>query len=429
MEFTVQKSRLKGRVRIPGSKSHTIRGLILGALADGKSVLRNALDSSDTRSCVQFVKALGADVDVSESKRWTVKGTAGRPYARAGWIDVGTSGTTLFLGMGAAALGEEEVKITGDAQTKRRDAAPLLRALGDLGAAAYSIDDNGCAPLVVGGGMKGGEVVVECPTSQYLSALLISCPLADARTTIKVPLLHEKPYVGMTLQWLSDLGVGVEYEEDYSEFTIPGRQSYKGFDVEVPGDFSSGTFFLVAAAVTGSELVLEGLDISDSQGDKEVVWMLERMGCEVELLADAIALRGPEQLKGCELDLNATPDALPALAVAGALAGGETCLVNIPQARMKETDRIKVMATELHKMGADVKELPDGLVISGGELHGADLHGHGDHRVVMALSVAGLAAEGVTRIDTAEAAEITFPDFPELMRHAGADIRREGRPE
>jgi len=234
--------------------------------------------------------------------------------------------------------------------------------------------------------------------------------------------LHEKPYVGMTLQWLRELGVKVEHDCGYGFLKIPGNQRYGGFDRSVPGDFSSAAFFLVGAAVTGSELLLEGLDMSDSQGDKAVVGMLEEMGCEIDIFENSISVRGPERLKGGEFDLNATPDALPAMAVAGAMARGRTHLANVPQARMKETDRIAVMASELTKMGAKVEALPDGLIISGGELRGADLHGHGDHRVVMALSVAGMAASGQTRVDTAGAAAITFPEFPELMRRAGGRL-------
>ncbi len=422
MDFVVEKSRIGGEVLIPGSKSHTIRGLLLGALADGESVLRDPLDSSDTRSCLRFVEAIGAGVDAADERRWVIAGTGGALHA-ADRVDVGNSGTTLFLGMGAASTGEERIEITGDEQTRSRVAGPLLDALSQLGATAYSVHGDGCAPLVVGGGLQGGHAVIECPTSQYLSALLIGCPLAAADSVIDVPLLHEKPYVEMTLRWLSDLGVRVGHNAALSRFEIPGGQRFCAFDAAVPADFSSTAFFLLAAAVCGTELLVRGLDMSDTQGDREMVWMLQRMGCEIELLDGAVAIKGPETLAGGDFDLNATPDLLPAMAVAGALAGGRTRLLNVPQARIKETDRIHVMAVELGRMGARVEELDDGLVIEGGRLHGAQLSGHGDHRVVMALSVAGLAAGGPTRIDTAEAVSVTFPNFMELMTSIGADIR------
>ncbi|MHC4592214.1 MAG: 3-phosphoshikimate 1-carboxyvinyltransferase, partial [Planctomycetota bacterium] len=281
---------------------------------------------------------------------------------------------------------------------------------------------NDCAPLVVGGGLRGGSVSIECPTSQYLSSLLIGCPLAQGDTTIEVPLLNEKPYVAMTLGWLNELGIDHEAADDFSRFQIPGRQHYPAFERSVPGDFSSATFFLVAAAITGSRLFLRGLDMQDTQGDKAVVAMLAEMGCDVQVEPDGITVEGPDELEGATFDLNATPDALPAMAVAGCFAWGETQLVNVPQARVKETDRLAVMASELRKMGGTVEELADGLVIQGGGLRGAELHGHGDHRVVMALAVAGLAAEGPATVDSAEAVSVTFPSFVELMRGAGAKM-------
>jgi 3-phosphoshikimate 1-carboxyvinyltransferase len=425
LKFRVTQSKLAGEVTIPGSKSHTIRGLILGLLAEGTSRLRRPLASSDTESCVGFCRALGAKVDTRDPQCWTVVGTAGRLAAPDGAVDVGNSGTTLFLGMSAAALSRGLVELTGDDQTRRRSAGPLLKALSDLGATARSKAGNGCAPLVVGGGLKGGKVSIECPTSQYMSSLLISCPLAGGDTDITAPLLNEKPYVQMTCRWLTELGIRFESAADLQHFRIPGGQRYTAFDRTVPADFSSATFFLVAAAVTGSDLVLRGLDMNDTQGDKAVVGMLQQMGCTVTVEPDGVRIRGPKRLHGGTFDLNATPDALPAMAVAGCLADGETRLLNVPQARMKETDRLSTTTQELRKMGAQVEELPDGLIVKGGRLRGARVTGHADHRVVMALAVAGMAAEGETVVETAEAAAITFPTFADLMCRIGARLGTE----
>ena len=423
MKLQTGKCALAGEVLIPGSKSHTIRGLVIGMLADGETRLLAPLVSSDTRSCAAACRALGAEVDTSDPACWTVRGTDGRPKAAADVVDVGNSGATLRLAMSAAALAEGLTEFTGDEQIRRRPAGPLLGALRALGATAYSKAGNDCAPLVVGGGLQGGRVSIECPTSQYLSSLLISCPLAQADTEIEIPLLNEKPYVGITCRWLEERGIRFEAAADLQSFRIPGGQRYSGFERAVPADFSSATFFLVAAAVTASDLLLRGLDMTDTQGDKAVVGMLERMGCEVIAGPEGVRIRGPERLKGATFDLNATPDALPALAVAGAVAEGETRLVNAPQARIKETDRVEVMAAELGKMGARVTELPDGLVVQGGALRGAEVHGHDDHRVVMALAVAGMAAQGTTTVAGAEAMSVTFPTFPDLMAGVGADIR------
>jgi len=425
MELRARPGRLSGTVAVPASKSHTIRGLIIGTLASGRSVLRAPLRSNDTESCIRACRALGARISTEEGDCWLIEGTGARPQAAAEPVDVGNSGTTLFLAMTAAALADGTTEFTGDEQTRRRPAGPLLDALRALGATAYSVRGNGRAPLVVGGGLKGGKVRIECPTSQYLSSLLIGCPLARGETVIEVPLLNERPYVEMTLSWIERLGIRCERTEDFGLFRIPGGQSYAPFDRTVPADFSSATFFLVAAAVTGSRLFLAGLDMEDVQGDRAVVGMLEQMGCGVTVEQDGIWIEGPDRLHGGSFDLNATPDALPAMAVAGCVAEGETRLLNVPQARAKETDRLAVMATELRKLGARVEELPDGLVIQGGELRGTRVEGHGDHRVVMSLAVAGLVASGETVVSTAEAIAITFPNFAELMRGVGADVSLE----
>jgi 3-phosphoshikimate 1-carboxyvinyltransferase len=257
-------------------------------------------------------------------------------------------------------------------------------------------------------------------TSQYLTSLLIALPCAEKDSVIDVPLLNEQPYVTMTLSWLERLGISLE-NRDYRSFRVPGGQKYPAFKESIAADFSSATFFLVAAAVTGSELILEGLDFDDPQGDKEVVNILREMGAEIRIDGRSLTIKGGE-LRGGTFDLNAIPDALPALSVAACFAHGETRLVNVPQARLKETDRISVMHSELSKLGADIDELPDGLVIRGGTLRGGRVKGHHDHRIVMALAVAGLACEGQVEVDTAEAVSVTFPEFCNLMKNTGADI-------
>ena len=232
--------------------------------------------------------------------------------------------------------------------------------------------------------------------------------------------------MGITLDWLDRQGI--RYERDgWDEFRIPAGQVYKPFDRVVPADWSSATFFLVAAAITGGSLILEGLDTNDSQGDKAVVGMLETMGCRSEGVPGGIRIEGLP-MNGVVLDLNATPDALPAMAVAACFAEGETRLVNVPQARMKETDRITVMTSELLKLGADVEELPDGMIIRGRRpgsincdipvIRGAMVDGHDDHRVVMALAVAALGCCGRITIKGAEAADVTFPGFFDLLNRA-----------
>ncbi len=420
MEFIVTPSRLKGTVNIPGSKSHTIRALAFALLGEGESIIESPLDSSDTRSCVNMARIFGARID-DTGDSWRVAGRGGDITAPDDIIDVGNSGTTLYIGMGIAALATGHTIFTGDTQIRSRPAEGLIGAIKGLGGDAFSTRGNGMPPLVVRGRMKGGRTKIRAVTSQYLTSLLIAAPLAPRASVIRVPLLNEKPYVTMTLSWLDRLGI--KYENDgYRVFKIPGGQGYPRFHERIPADFSSASFFMVAAAVTGSSLVLKGLDWNDTQGDREALNILSAMGATVDIGEMGITVRGGA-LKGGTFDLNAIPDALPALAVAACFAEGETRLVNVPQARLKETDRIAVMREELSKMGADIEERPDGLLIRRSDLRGARVNGRHDHRVVMALAVAGLAARGETVIETAESASVTFPGFRDLMASIGAEIR------
>jgi 3-phosphoshikimate 1-carboxyvinyltransferase len=313
--------------------------------------------------------------------------------------------------------------LTGDEQIRRRPSGPLAAALNDLGASVRSTRANGCAPFVVEGMLRGGATAIEAVSSQFLTSLLINAPLAAANSHIRVPLLNERPYVEITLDWLEREGIQLVHDQ-LREFRIPGGQSYRAFDRRIPGDFSSATFFLVAGALGENDVTCLGLDMNDTQGDRAVVDYLRRMGARVNVGPDRIRVQAAE-LRGCEIDLNATPDALPMMAVAGCFAAGATHLVNVPQARIKETDRIAVMRQELERLGARVKELPDGLVIEQSELRGAEVGGHGDHRVIMALAIAGGLIPGRTIIHDSEAVAVTFPTFAEALRKLGGKVSAE----
>ncbi|MBN1867808.1 3-phosphoshikimate 1-carboxyvinyltransferase [Candidatus Sumerlaeota bacterium] len=428
MILEVQRSALRGSVPIPGSKSHTVRAVVLASLAEGRSRLGDPLDSLDTRAAVGACSALGAKIDTaSDPNAWFIEGVAGKPSVPENVIDVANSGTTLYVVMGAAALcGSGWVVLTGDEQIRRRPADRLMSALRDLGVEIFSTRGNDMCPFVLRGPLRGGRTSIEAITSQWVTSILLNAPLAQRDVELEVTRLNEAPYVQMTVDWLEGLGIELEYDEYFSRFRIPSGQHYPSFDRAIPADFSSATFFLVAGAALDAELELTGLDMRDSQGDKAVIDYLKAMGAKIEIddVAGAIRVK-KSSLHGTEIDLNATPDALPAMAVAGALADGITTLVNVPQARVKETDRIAVMAAELRKMGVKVKETPDGMMIEGrnGTLERCEsLCGHGDHRVVMALSLAAMAAEGPSRIDTAESVAVTFPSFVSLMTNLGARI-------
>ena len=423
MRLICRKSRLHGEVRIPGSKSHTIRAVAIASLAEGVSTIRAPLHSNDTLAAVGAYRALGAKIHLAPEE-WRVEGTAGEVRTPDDVIDVRNSGVTLRTALGTCALLRRGMAVlTGDEQIRRRPAGPLAASLNDLGADVRSTRETGTAPFVVRGRLRGGATTIEGTTSQYVTGLLINTPLADGDSVIEVVKLNEAPYVEMTLDWLRRQGIRFE-QEGLTRFRVPGGQTYRPVDRAIPADFSSATFFVGAGALDDNDVILVGLDLSDTQGDKAVLGYVAQMGARVDSVARGIRVR-PGELTGCEIDLNATPDALPTLAVLGCFARGTTRLVNVPQALIKETDRIAVMAAELARLGARVEELPDGIVVHESALRGAEVDGHGDHRVVMALAVAGCSIPGTTVVHGAEAAAVTFPGFVECMRGLGADIRVE----
>jgi 3-phosphoshikimate 1-carboxyvinyltransferase len=439
MRARISPHTFSGTVRIPASKSHTIRQLLIASLAGGTSEIIAPLDSLDTRSCAAACRAFGAVItehyNDDKLAAYTVQGNNGFKKSEKGVrhhsIDVGNSGTTLYLALAAAGLGNEPFEFTGDEQIQRRSAAPLMEALAGLGIHAESINGNGCAPIVVQGPWKGGKVTLPCPTSQYLSAILLAAPLAPAGvvTEVAVPLLNERPYIEMTLSYLDAQNIPWEAAPDLSRFVIPGGASWKPFSRSVPGDFSSAAFPACAAAISGGPVTLLGLDPNDLQGDKFFLEMLAAMGCMVqwEQIPETaaghrltVSRSGP--LRGGSFDLNATPDLLPAAAITAAFAEGDTALVNVAHARIKETDRIAVMAAELAKLGVRCTERPDGLIIhgagglAGGTVSGGLIDGHGDHRIVMAFAAAALSAQAPIVIDGAESAAVTYPGFLELLQ-------------
>jgi 3-phosphoshikimate 1-carboxyvinyltransferase len=325
--------------------------------------------------------------------------------------------------MGVASLVDGTTVLTGDAQIVRRPVQSLIDALNQLGGSVSSTRNNGLPPVIVRGRLKGGKARLRGTSSQYVSSLLISCPLIEKDSEIEVFDVAETPYIEMTKVWLNRQAIRYEASDDFTHFEFLGGQSYRGQEVAVPADFSSATFFLVAGAIGHSDITLLGLDMNDVQGDKQVVTYLKEMGANISFEKGGIRVRGGA-LRGIELDMGNTPDALPAMAVLSCFASGKTILRNVAHARLKETDRISVMAKELTRLGARVEELPDGLIIHESNLKGCPVKGYGDHRVVMALTVAGMAIPGRTTVDTAEAVSVTFPNFIERVKNLGGKIRR-----
>lgn len=424
MKAKVNNSIVRGEIFAPPSKSYTHRAIIMSALADG-TVVNRPLLSADTVATISACRAVGAKIS-EEGDRLVVKGVKGKPSVPADTIDVANSGTTLRLMSAICALCDGTTVLTGDESIQTRPNTPLIDVLNSLGASVRSIAGDGTAPIEVTGPMTGGDAVMGGGiSSQFFSALLIACPLCSRQTEIMVEgALKSRPYVEITIEMLKSAGISIELNEDIRgqlTFIIPPDQSYRLKEYTVPGDFSSASYLLAAGALVGNGITVKGL-FPNSQGDSAIIHILQEMGGDIKWdkeKGEVVVNRS--QLKGISVDVGMTPDLVPTLAALGAAAKGQMVIENAEHVRYKETDRLHAMTVELTRMGVDITEEPDRLVINGGGLHGARVSGWHDHRIVMALTVAGLIA-GDTVIDTTESVEISYPGFFEDMKGLGGDI-------
>jgi 3-phosphoshikimate 1-carboxyvinyltransferase len=432
MDAHVSPSTVSGTARAPPSKSYTHRAILAAGLGDGATV-RDPLVSADTRATARAVEAFGGSVSFAEDgSKAVVDGVAGVPATPADVIECANSGTTMRLVTAVTGLVDGTTVLTGDSSLRSRPQGPLLDALDQLGASARSTRSNGQAPLVVDGPMRGGTASIPGDvSSQFVTALLVAGALtADGVDVALETELKSAPYVDVTLDVLDAFGVGAratagDTADAVAGYRVDGGQSYApaGDSYRVPGDFSSMSYLLAAGAVAGDpEVVVEGA-VPNAQGDAAILDIVERMGAPVEWDEDAgTATVERADLSGVTVDVGDTPDLLPTIATLGAVADGDTRIENAEHVRYKETDRVTAMAEELAKMGASVTEEQDALTVHGGDttLEGATVDGRADHRIVMALAVAALAADGDTTIQGAEHVDVSFPGFFDALADLGA---------
>ncbi len=394
---------------LPGSKSHTHRALIAAALARGESVLANALQAEDTELTAQALTRLGAGVHWGPAGV-RVQGVGGhwRPVSEP--IYLGNSGTSMRFLTALMALGEGQYRLTGSPRLCERPMGELLAALRQLGVNAVSKLGDGCPPVIVQGGLTGGRAQLSgAVSSQYLSALLFIAPLAPQGAEIEVTgELVSRPYVDLTLDVLGAFGI-TYYREGYRFFQAPGGQEYLARDYEIEADASSASYFWAAAALTGGRVTVTNLSLEPCQGDINYLSVLARMGCRIAQAPEGLTVVGGP-LSGAQVDMSAMPDLVPTLAVLAAFAKGDTIITGAAHLRHKESDRLHAVATELGKMGISAEETPDGLVIRGGQPHGADIDTYEDHRIAMSFAVAGLKIPGIKITNPACVAK-SFPDF------------------
>ncbi|MEF1175013.1 3-phosphoshikimate 1-carboxyvinyltransferase, partial [Vibrio sinaloensis] len=384
-------NKVSGQVNLPGSKSVSNRALLLAALAKGKTRLTNLLDSDDIRHMLNALTQLGVHYQLSEDKTVCEVEGLGQPFQSAQALELflGNAGTAMRPLAAALCLGQGEYVLTGEPRMKERPIGHLVDALRQAGAEVEYLENENFPPLKIHGtGLKGGTVEIDGSiSSQFLTAFLMSAPLAQDDVTIKiVGDLVSKPYIDITLHIMAQFGVHVE-NNNYQEFVIRKGQSYVApGDFLVEGDASSASYFLAAAAIKGGEIKVTGIGKNSIQGDIQFADALEKMGAQIEWGDDYVISRVGE-LKAVDMDFNHIPDAAMTIATTALFAKGTTAIRNVYNWRVKETDRLSAMATELRKVGAEVEEGEDYIIVNPpAKLTHAAIDTYDDHRMAMCFS-------------------------------------------
>ena len=410
MDVVIKRSEVNGRATPPPSKSYTHRAFLSSSLSR-KSKVYNALIAEDTLATLRCCKKMGARYHRRDSFEFF-----GCKEINSGYYYVANSGTTLRLFTGILTLSKGISVIDGDESIRRRPNLELVKALNELGARIKGFMDYS-APLVIGGLLKGGEVEIRAMSSQFVSSLLFSLPLARFDSTVKVLDVKSKPYIDVTLHVLEESGIRIEREGNV--FYIEGNQEYNLREFKVPADFSSASY-LISAGVLAGKVVVEGL-YESKQGDRAIVDIVREMGGNVKWNKEkGVLIAEKSELEGIDVDAKDIPDLVPTLAVLGAVAKGRTVIYNAEHLRYKETDRIETTYRNLKALGVKVEKRRDGLEIEGGEVKGGVVDSYGDHRIAMAFSLLGLISEVVVK--NAEVVSISFPNFFEVLKGLGARV-------
>ena len=403
-----------GTINLPGSKSVSNRALLLAAMAKGKTRLTNLLDSDDVRHMLNALKALGIHYQLSDCHTiCDIEGIDGPLKSNSALeIFLGNAGTAMRPLAAALCLSDGDIVLTGEPRMKERPIGHLVDALRQGGAKIDYLEQDNYPPLRLRGGFEGGDISVDgSVSSQFLTALLMTAPLAikETKITIKGDLVS-KPYIDITLHMMRDFGVNVSHD-NYQVFHIQGQQHYISPEKYlVEGDASSASYFLAAAAIKGGAVRVTGIGKNSVQGDIRFADVLEMMGAKITWGSDFIECQRGE-LNGIDMDMNHIPDAAMTIATTALFAKGETLIRNIYNWRVKETDRLNAMATELRKVGAEVEEGQDYIrVVPPKTLNHAEIATYDDHRMAMCFSLVALSDTPVTILDPKCTAK-TFPDY------------------
>ena len=421
MNCKVEKSKIRGEINCPSNKSYTHRGIFLASLAGNNSKVENVLLSADTKATIEACKKFGAVIEVNNSDiivKKSIKIGINVPE-----INTENSGTTIRIAIGIASLFSEEIILTGDASLQKRPMQPLLDALSSIGAKCSST--NGNPPIKIKGSIIGGDIRIPGNlSSQFISSLLISAPLTKngINLTIEGDLVS-KPYLDATIATMRKFGVSVKTLIPYKKYNIT-PQIYKNTTFSVPIDFSSLALLLSCTVLNGEDVVIKGSMGNLPQGDEAFIDFLEQLGVSVTINDNEIKIKSPEKLKGGKFDLRNSPDLLPPLAILSLISSKPIEIANVKHARLKETDRIAILARELPKIGIKVYEKEDGLILeSSDSLMGAKLDSENDHRLFMAFCIAGTYI-GNCIVTDSKSVEVSYPNFIEEMNRLGAKIER-----
>ncbi len=412
---------VKGEITIPGDKSISHRALMLGAIAEGETTIEGLLLGEDPRSTAACFRAMGAKISELNSEKITVTGVGlGNLQEPEDILDAGNSGTTIRLMLGLLASHPDRLfTVTGDNSLRSRPMSRVVKPLSQMGAQIWGRKGNTLAPLAVRGQqLKPTHYHSPIASAQVKSCILLAGLMVDGKTTVTEPALSRDHSERM----LQAFGAKLEIDPDTNSVTLTGQPTLRGQKVIVPGDISSAAFWLVAGAIVpGSDLLITNVGVNPTRTG--ILEALEMMSADITKENERTVAGEPvadlrvkySQLKACEISGDIIPrliDEIPILAVAANFAEGTTVIKDAAELRVKESDRLAVMATELGKMGANISELEDGLSIKGGNaLKGAEVDSFTDHRIAMSLAIAALNATGKTTINRAEAASISYPNF------------------
>jgi 3-phosphoshikimate 1-carboxyvinyltransferase len=398
-------------IEAPSAKAYTLRALILSSLASGESIIHKPLLGEDQLNLMESLKRLGVEIKKIDNTLY-VTGCSGKYMPKTDEINVGESGVAINFLASTVCLCEKEIIITGADGLLVRPVSDVVNGLRQLGCEIEYLNKEGFPPIkvksnkIVGGRAKMSGV----KTSQYFSSIVIASPFAQSNVELDcIDFMSERPYFDITVQMMSDFGATVNNIE-YKKISVPCNQDYHATELVVEGDYSSASFFFLAAAICGSRVTVSGLKKNSKQGDKKVIDLLCRMGCKITQNDNEVCVEG-NNLIPIEENMADVPDLVPPIAIAAAFADGTSKLTGVGHLRYKECNRLEAIVEELKKMGGNAFYDDDSLVIEGGkQLSGAEIDSHNDHRIAMSFAVAGLVIDGQI-INGENCVAKSFPDF------------------